>query len=458
VLVYDDENRLTQWFFYQNGAAQPGPGDKRTDFAYDGFGRLRKRVEFNWAQQTNPPPEELLVVQAESQLPADDPMTWMASAEVRYLYDGFRVIQERDSNNIPTVSYTRGRDLSGSLQGAGGIGGLLARSHIYGSYSGNWSGHNYYHADGNGNISKMVSPGHVVAASYRYDPFGNLVSKSGPLADANVYRFSSKENHVNSGLYYYGYRFYSPNLQRWINRDPIAERGGMNLYGFVGNRPQNVVDPNGEFAWIPLMIVGFVWGAVMAEEPANAPVIGEATFCKLSAGQHLEAGVGGAIVNLGLGGIGVLVDGPRPGLTTPVALESTPEFMPTIKTPVLPKCNATFGPYHRLNDPAALIEKIGASGELWGGPPRNVAASDIPAVKAHPGPLPPGAFGFEFVTPVPPNSGQPGLFTGYMWSGPGPNIGRPGVTVVPYEWAQIPVTVTKINLPPATPIAPAPSN
>jgi len=43
------------------------------------------------------------------------------------IYDGFRVIQERDSNSIPTVSYTRGRDLSGRLQGAGGIGGLLAR-------------------------------------------------------------------------------------------------------------------------------------------------------------------------------------------------------------------------------------------------------------------------------------------------------------------------------------------
>jgi RHS repeat-associated protein len=91
----------------------------------------------------------------------------------------------------------------------------------------------------------MVSPGHVVVASYRYDPFGNLVSKSGPLADANVYRFSSKEIHVNSGLYYYGYRFYSPNLQRWINRDPIGEWGGMNLHCFVRNNTVNFIDPDG---------------------------------------------------------------------------------------------------------------------------------------------------------------------------------------------------------------------
>ena len=50
-----------------------------------------------------------------------------------------------------------------------------------------------------------------------------------------MYRFSSKEIHVNSGLYYYGYRWDAPNLQRWLNRDPIAESGGMNLYRFVRN-------------------------------------------------------------------------------------------------------------------------------------------------------------------------------------------------------------------------------
>jgi hypothetical protein len=37
-----------------------------------------------------------------------------------------------------------------------------------------------------------------------------------------------------SGLYYYGYRFYDPVAGRWINRDPIEESGGVNLYGFVG--------------------------------------------------------------------------------------------------------------------------------------------------------------------------------------------------------------------------------
>jgi RHS repeat-associated protein len=53
------------------------------------------------------------------------------------------------------------------------------------------------------------------------------------MAGVNLYRFSSKEFHNNSGLYYYGFRFYYPTLQRWANRDPIFERGGMSLYGFT---------------------------------------------------------------------------------------------------------------------------------------------------------------------------------------------------------------------------------
>src|SRR5437667_8798636 len=159
---------------------------------------------------------------------------YILTNEVHYLYDGMRVIQERNVSNTPTVSYTRGSDLSGSLEGAGGIGGLLARSHGYSS--GNWSTHNFYHADGNGNITYLVNSSQAVAASYRYDAFGNKISSSGTLASANVYRFSSKEIHANSGMYYYGYRFYDPNLQRWLNRDPLGD-GGSLVYAANSYRP-----------------------------------------------------------------------------------------------------------------------------------------------------------------------------------------------------------------------------
>jgi RHS repeat-associated protein len=191
----------------------------RSEFTYDGFGRRRVRTEYVW--QNN---------------------AWVVQAVVRYVYDGLLVMQERDGNNVPQVTYTRGRDLSGSRQRAGGIGGLLARTDNAILISGASRAHAYYHADGNGNITFLATDKATVAARYLYDPFGNLLAKAGPLADANLYRFSSKELHANSGLYYYGFRFYEPGLQRWASRDPIAERAGINLYGFVDNSPVAQVD------------------------------------------------------------------------------------------------------------------------------------------------------------------------------------------------------------------------
>ncbi|MEJ0089794.1 MAG: RHS repeat-associated core domain-containing protein [Limisphaerales bacterium] len=109
--------------------------------------------------------------------------------------------------------------MSGSLGGAGGVGGLLARSDTF--YSGNFTSHAFYHADGNGNITYLVDGSQALAASYRYDAFGNLLNSSGPLASDNTYRFSSKEWVPSVNGYYYLYRFYRPDLQRWLNRDPI---------------------------------------------------------------------------------------------------------------------------------------------------------------------------------------------------------------------------------------------
>ena len=122
--------------------------------------------------------------------------SWTQTSETRYVYDGRRVIQERDGNNTPTVSYTRGLDLSGTLGGAGGIGGLIARTDNLANT------HALYHADGNGNITALIdntANPTAMAASYGYGPFGNIVSQSGSLASANVYRFSSKEFIANPG-------------------------------------------------------------------------------------------------------------------------------------------------------------------------------------------------------------------------------------------------------------------
>ncbi len=134
--------------------------------------------------------------------------------------------------------------------GAGGIGGLLARYRHATSSPYDINGVSFYHADGNGNVTWLASPTGGTDAAYRYDPFGRWVAQSGPWAQGNIMRFSSKpwfaHNYSNTdGLYYYGYRFYDPLIQRWLNRDPIGEKGGVNVYRFVRNAPTSQIDPRG---------------------------------------------------------------------------------------------------------------------------------------------------------------------------------------------------------------------
>lgn len=93
-----------------------------------------------------------------------------------------------------------------------------------------------------------------------------------------------------------------------------------------------------------------------------------------------------------------------------------------------------FGPFHRLGDSPGAINSIKATGELLGNPPRNFFQSDIPKVQAYSGPLPQGAQGFQFTTPVAPDVGHvPGKPT---WS-----PGTSGVTERAGQ-AVIPCTVT----------------
>ena len=81
----------------------------------------------------------------------------------------------------------------------------------------------------------------VIRARYRYDPFGALEAGFRVAAARTSMRFSSKPFH-RSVLYYYGYRFYNPSLQRWMNADSIGFLGGRNMHAFVGNDPLNRFD------------------------------------------------------------------------------------------------------------------------------------------------------------------------------------------------------------------------
>ena len=163
------------------------------------------------------------------------------------IYDGWNPIAEYSGNVgvSPTLTKTNlwGIDLSGSIQGAGGVGGLLAVTDNTGTY--------YPTFDGNGNVSEYLNSTGTVVAHYEYDPSGRTTVATGSKANDFSHRFSTKPLDSATGLYYYGYRYYDPVTGRWPSRDPIWENGGVNLYGFVGNDGVNGLDVVGLSVLMP---------------------------------------------------------------------------------------------------------------------------------------------------------------------------------------------------------------
>jgi RHS repeat-associated protein len=227
---YDDADRLSSVVF-QNGS---GVNVSKSTYAYDGLDRLRIITKFTWDTPTS---------------------AWVQQSQKKMLYDGMQVIQERDgSDNVIATNIWDGN-----------IGGLEARVVYDIETPTNPPQKYFYHYDGSGNVTAVTDDSQQTVASYDYDAYGNLLDSSGAYASQNPWRFSTKYYDDGSGLYYYGFRFYSPGLGKWINRDPIAENGGLNLYLALANTPNNCVDPYGRYVVLDdgiVIVAGAAAGAI----------------------------------------------------------------------------------------------------------------------------------------------------------------------------------------------------
>lgn len=161
---------------------------------------------------------------------------WQAVESRAFLNDGWNLLAETTTGSCGagTNLYAWALDLSGSMQGAGGIGGLASAVLAAGRDPMPVA----YAYDANGNVMQLVTTTNgLMAAAYEYDPFGTTVAAAGCAARANAVRFSSKYLDEETGLFYYGYRYLSPVLGRWGNRDPSEEVGGVNIYSAFYENP-----------------------------------------------------------------------------------------------------------------------------------------------------------------------------------------------------------------------------
>jgi RHS repeat-associated protein len=204
--TWDAENRLTGMTV--NTAYGP---QYQLTFAYDALGRrIQKSVTTNGTSFTT----------------------------LNFAYDGWNPIAILSSPSSILTALVWGSDLSGSMQGAGGVGGLLEVS-----YHGSSTTNCFPAFGGNGNVAGLVNAADgTVLATYEYGPFGEVIRSTGPMAKANPFRFSTKYQDDESDLLYYGRRYYKPSTGTWLIRDPKDEGGGLNLYGFVANNPITKID------------------------------------------------------------------------------------------------------------------------------------------------------------------------------------------------------------------------
>ena len=230
--TWDAENRMTsatqKAFPVAAGVSLPPPARLKLTFAHDYRNRrIAKRV-----------------FQLETSNLEPETPTWHLVKDLRFVYDGYQMIAELDhtfatgtglEGSRVNRTFLWGPDVSGTMTGAGGVGGLLSTTYQGVTY--------HVCSDANGNVTGLV-PGNgpqagTLIARYDYDPFGNRITNTGPDVDICPFGFSTKYTDSETGIVHYDLRDYSPQLGRFISADPIQERGGVNLYGFVGNDAVN---------------------------------------------------------------------------------------------------------------------------------------------------------------------------------------------------------------------------
>ncbi|WP_162886466.1 RHS repeat-associated core domain-containing protein, partial [Pseudomonas syringae] len=151
---------------------------------------------------------------------------------VRYL-PGLEIRTTADGEILHFITAQAGRSSVRVLHWQAGKPGAIANDQV--RYSlGDHLGSSTLELDQQGRLISQES----------YYPFGGTAwwaARSAVEAKYKTVRYSGKERDA-SGLYYYGFRYYAPWLQRWISPDPAGDVDGLNLYGYVKNSPITYYD------------------------------------------------------------------------------------------------------------------------------------------------------------------------------------------------------------------------
>jgi RHS repeat-associated protein len=211
--TWNGENRLIA---LESGSGVPSGGKDKESWSHLPGGRWCERVIYSW-----------------------NGSTYVAQSTNRFVWDHQVILAVLNHTNGVETGLLRGLDLSGSHQGAGGLDGVLGIS--LGT-----NGHYFAVSDGNGNIAVLAATTNgSLAASYEYSPNGAILQSHGVVSKANPIRWNTQFTDDISASVRYLFREYNPDSAKWLSRDSLQERGGINLFGYLNNAATRFADSDG---------------------------------------------------------------------------------------------------------------------------------------------------------------------------------------------------------------------
>ena len=189
----------------------------------------------------------------------------------QFSYDGFgyivKIVETASSTVISTkqfvwddVEMCEARDASGAI------------SSQYFAYGEAIAANPYYYTldDSPGSVRELTDGSGNTQAAYSYDPYGRVTKLRNSVA--SDFQYCGYYFHSPSGLSSTLNRAYNANLGRWINRDPIEEAGGVNLYSYALNDPIDNSDPEGTATLGCIICPGVPWWPFGSGRPQPAPI------------------------------------------------------------------------------------------------------------------------------------------------------------------------------------------